>query len=110
MAALSAQTLDADGTAVTLAAAAGGGDTFNNDGGQAIFVVFNGGGSPITVTFDSRVTPGPGEAQQDRAQAVAAGERRYFTKIENAFSDDDGTVHVSYSGVTSVTVGVLDPT
>src|SRR5262245_27522471 len=111
MALLTPTVLDSDGATVTLAAAtAGAGDTFANEGGGVVFVVNNGGGSPITVTFDSQAAVTAGEAQQDRVVAVANGARVEFSKIEKAFEDANGIVHVTYSAVTSVTVGVVDPT
>lgn len=69
MAALTVQNVARSGLAPSYAAAAGGGDTFTNDG--AVFLhVKNGGGSSINVTIDSTAPAGVGLAQSDVVVAV----------------------------------------
>lgn len=92
-------------------AAAGGGDSFANDGYTVLYVK-NGGGSPITVTIDA-----PGGVSPEAAQAfnpdvqftVAAGAERLIGPFvdKTRFNDANGRVGVTYSGVTSVTVSPI---
>jgi hypothetical protein len=110
MATLSVQTAAIAGTAVTFAAAAGGGDQFANSGNER-FVVKNGGGSPITVTIDSPGTCSFGttaNAAHDLAVAVAAGAETMIGPFAtDKYSDSNGNVQITYSGVTTVTVAVV---
>lgn len=106
MAALVPTQISMAGGVDTLAAAAGGGDTFLNDG-RCEFEVNNGSGAPITVTFvaQSKVQ---GLTITNPAVAVAAGARRKFGPFPpEIFNDASGNVSVTYSGVTSLTVGVF---
>ena len=87
-------------------AAGSGSNQFVNDGRTFIHIK-NGGGAPITATF---VTPGnvAGLAIADVVVTVANGTERMVGPFEpGLFNQADGTVHVDWSGVTSVTVGVL---
>lgn len=112
MAALTVNSVSIDGVAVTLAAAAGGGDTFVNDG-NTIFVVSNGGGGSITVTFDVRPTAirtasGAPVDVSDKAITVAAGATKYVGPFPpELYNNSSQVVSVSYSGVSSVTVAPL---
>jgi hypothetical protein len=107
MATLTTQSVTRAGLAQTFAAAAGGGDSFTPDKDTWIEVV-NGGGSPITVTI---VTPGTsyGLALADAGGSVTNGTTRKFGPFPaEAFADPtDGLADITYSGVTSVTVGVF---
>lgn len=95
----------------TLASAAGGGDAFADDGEQRTFLeVLNGGGGSINVTFDYQLAaqklPGYGSiAPADLVVAVAAGARKLIGPFGRGFIDANGLIQVTYSGVTSVTVG-----
>lgn len=95
------------GVADNLVAAAGGGDSFPNNG-HVVFVVNNGSAGAITVTFDDPNTPNPGSASQfnpDVAVSVPAGARRTIGPFPPfRFNDANGRVNVTYSGVTSLTV------
>ena len=75
---------------------------------HSVLEVVNGSGGSVTVTF---VTPGTTDAGSipDKAVAIPAGERRKFN-FANALSlykQADGTIHVDFSAVTSVTVGLF---
>lgn len=95
------------GVADSLVAAAGGGDSFVNNG-LVLFVVNNGSGGALTVTFDDPNSQNPGAATQfnpDVAVAVPAGQRRTIGPFPPfRFNDPNGRVNVTYSGVTSLTV------
>lgn len=87
--------------------AAGGGDSFPNDGYTVLYVK-NGSGGAITVTIDG-VGAGPESAvayNPDVAVSVAAGAERLIGPFTDKarFNDVNGRVNVSYSGVTSLTV------
>jgi hypothetical protein len=106
-------TLAVDNTSVlgvepTLVTAAGGGDDFPNEGVQTIFVIDNASGGAITVTFDDTgsVSPVGAEAfDADVAVILGAGTRFYIGPFPlNRFGK---SVAVTYSGVTSLTVGVI---
>lgn len=109
MAVLTPQDVVLTGLTEALVAAAGGGDSFDNNG-QCVFVVNNGSGASITVTFDDPNTPNPGNAAQfnpDVAVVIPAGQKRYIGPFPPfRFNDPNGRVNVTYSGVTSLTVGV----
>lgn len=114
MAALTVQTILQSGLEpAALAAAAGGGDTFADDGSQRTFFdVNNGSGGDITVTFNYQLAaqnlPGYGSiAPSDRAVVVTAGERRIIGPFGRGFISAAGVVEVSYSGVTTLTVGAF---
>lgn len=107
MAALTVQNVARSGLNPTYGAAAGGGDTFVNDG-QVVLHVKNGGGSSINVTVDSTAPTGVGLAQADAVVAVPnAGERMIGPFPPGAFNDANGAVAVAYSAVTSVTVAAI---
>lgn len=103
MALLTATSFSRSGVDVIGAAAASGGDTFANTGYE-IFVVKNGSGGSINVTFTSTVTV-DGQAVADKVVAVADGAHVSIGPFPVGYYDD--TVAVAYSDVTSVTVKVL---
>lgn len=91
-----------------LVAAAGGGDAFTPS--DRTFVrVNNGGGSPITVTF---ATPGSvgGLAIADGGGTVTNAQSRIFGPFPPELYQDPttGLVTTTYSGVTTVTIGVFN--
>jgi len=105
MAVLSTQVLVPAGAAGTLAAAAGGGDTFTP--GDGVWLeVNNGDASAKTVTI---ATPGTmeGLAVADRVCVIPAGERWKIPVPARLYAAGDGTGSITYSAVTSVTVGVF---
>lgn len=105
MAALSAQPVTTGGLKPTYAAAAGGGDTAPVGTGMVLHVV-NGGGGAVTVTV---VTPGTadGLAIADTAQSVPAGGHLFVPLRAVYRSPVTGRAAITYSGVTTVTVAVL---
>jgi hypothetical protein len=107
MALLATQSIPLSGVQPSLAAAAGGGDTFT-PGSNLFLYVNNGGGAPITVTV---TTPGTvrGQAISDLSVSVTNAQAR-FIRISPAdfFADPTtGLGNITYSAVTTVTVGVF---
>lgn len=115
MAALSTQKPSAAGVPVTYAAAASGGDSFQNNGREMVHIK-NGGGAPITVTF----TAGLSNANQcsfgvsgvSHARVVtigAASDELVGPFSRDQFNDqaDNLTCRMTYSAVTTVTVAVI---
>jgi hypothetical protein len=89
------------------AAAAGGGDSFLNDGNVEYCVKNNGGGS-INAIFTPNGPSVGGQPLQARTVAVPAGEERRVGLFDpTAWNDANGLVQVTYSGVTSVIVAAI---
>lgn len=107
MAVLAVQNITRAGVTATMTAAAGGGDSFTAGRRTFLQVVNNGGGS-ITITF---ATPGTilGDIPvDDLAVSVGAGVRMMIGPFPpDFFADSAGLAQVTYSGVTSVLVGVF---
>lgn len=111
MAILTVQRPTTAGLAVALTAAAGGGDSFANDG-QTYFRIKNAGAGAVTVTFDSPTTCSFGvaaNAAHDLAVVVTNDSAVYeigpFT--QGRYNDTNGRVQVTYSGVVTVTVAAV---
>lgn len=102
MAALTVQTLSLGGTAMTANSAAGGGDTFANDG-RTYFKAINGDVSSTNITFVTTKTETEADlALADLVVAVAASADEIFGPFPtNIFGSN---VSVTYSSVTSLTV------
>lgn len=94
--------VDAAGVAADVA-----GDEWTNTG-QEFVEVFNGGGSPITVTLDVQATL-DGAAVTDPTVSVPAGARRMIGPFPTGIYNNTSTgrARVAYSGVTSVTTKVF---
>jgi len=112
MALLTVNTLAEDGLDESdLVAAAGGGDTFPNDGKNRSFLfVKNGSGGALTVTIVAQITTLDvtsigGMTKGNIVHSVPAGESSLIGPITRAFSDANGLVNATYSGVTTLTVG-----
>lgn len=107
MAALTVQQAAITGTALTFAAAAGGGDTVQVSG-DTILIVRNTDGTTKTVTV---VRPGTeyGQANPDIAHVVAATTGvSVIGPIPTEFADPTtGVVSITYSAVTGVTVAAV---
>jgi hypothetical protein len=95
-----------------LAAANGGGDSFFMTG-RDLLVVNNASGGAITVTISTVVAAvadnfGVTNAAHDKVFSVAAGKIAVLGPFTlGRFKDANGNAQVTYSGVTSLTVGVL---
>lgn len=111
MATLTVQDVAQTGLAESLAAAAGGGDAFADDGTQRTFLeVANGGGGSINVTVafppTTQKLAGYGVlTPADLVVAVGAGATKIIGPFPKGFIDPTtGLISISYSGVTTVTV------
>lgn len=106
MATLTTQTITKGGITPSYASAAGGGDRFT-PGDTTYLEVINGSGGSITVTIDSKVPSNYG-TDVNLAVAVGAGARAKIGPLPaQRFAASDGLGDISYSGVTSLTVGVF---
>lgn len=107
MATLSVQSVTAAGVVpAALVAAAGGGDQFSNNG-QTVLDVANGGGSPITVTIASQVPCSQGSTHNSTVTVANGATKRIGPFPITRFNDTGGFTQVTYSAVTSVTVGAF---
>jgi hypothetical protein len=105
VATLTVQTSAVAGTALTANSAAGGGDTFANDG-RTLFKAINGDASPTTITFVTTQTIGSADlAVADNDVSVAASADEIIGPFPVATFGS--TVSVTYSSVTSLTVDVF---
>lgn len=109
MAVLTVQDCSVAGITPAPVAAAGGGDQVPNNG-NVVLEIINGSGGAITVTVDDPGTPTPVGASAfnpDVATSIPAGQRRLFGPYPPwRFNDANGRLSLTYSGVTSLTVGV----
>jgi hypothetical protein len=106
MAALVVQTITTAGLEVSLDAADVAGDTFINNE-KTYFQVINGSGSPITVTFNSLSDCNQG-FDHDVVVTVGASEDHLIGPFPaNRFNTSASLVGVSYSDITTVTVGAI---
>jgi len=106
MATLTPQVIALTGITPTLVAAAAGGDEFVNSGRE--FIHIKNGGSEITVTVNSQTACNQG-SDHDVAVTVPAttGEKFIGPFPKARFNDAAGKVQITYSGVTSVTIGIV---
>jgi hypothetical protein len=104
---LATQEIQQQGTSPILAAASGGGDTFQ-PGDSTFLHVKNADAAPHTVTLVTTATEF-GQPVADLAVVVpAAGERLIGPLTPAEFNDPTADVgSITYSAVTSVTVGVF---
>lgn len=107
MALLATQSITYTGLTPAMASAAGGGDTFTPTNNQFLEVV-NGGGGSITVTVSTPATY-RGLAVADLSVSVTNGQRRFIRlgPPDAVMDPTTGLGSITYSGVTSVTVGVF---
>ena len=107
MATLTVNSLSVDGGGQlhTLVAADVAGDEFASNGTTTWLEVANGAGSPITVTFDSKVVSNYGQ-DDNVAETVTNGTTKKFGPFPAARYT--ATVDVTYSSVTTITVGVFE--
>jgi hypothetical protein len=103
MATLTAQIQTLDGLDPTLAAASAGGDEFANNGREYLDVN-NASAGAVTVTCNATRDCNQG-FDHDAVVSVPAGGRRRIGPFP--ISRFQGTVAITYSSATSVTVGVV---
>ena len=111
MATLTTQQVTPAGVGPTYAAAAAGGDKVV-PGPHTVLHVKNTGGSVVTVTIDDIKSATPAGAtafNPDVAVTVPAttGDRLIGPLSAERFTNTDGLVAITYSGVTGVTVAAL---
>lgn len=108
MALLTVTTISPSGTvAPTPVAAAGGGDTFPNNGKVQLDIT-NGGGGSITVTVVA-VLPCDQQSLHNITNAIAAGATERMGPFDRHYIDSSGITSLTYSGVTSVTIAPFAP-
>lgn len=91
----------------TLVAASAGGDTYPN-ASSPYLEINNGSGSPITV-YAAIYADGQ-TVVQGRSWAIPAGKRYRIQPMPTNYNNPaDNTVSLTYSAVTTVTVGVFTP-
>jgi hypothetical protein len=110
MAVLSVQrAIPGTGLNPTYASAAGGGDSYPASGVELLHVK-NGGGAPITLTVEGPNVDNFGTSgdNHDQAYTIPNGGER-FIRVSNMarHRDANGSVQLTYSAVTSVTIAVL---
>lgn len=103
MAILTSQHVTLAGLTTSFAAASGGGDKFA-PGNNVMLHVKNGGGSPVTVTVDSKTPSNWGSDANVVVSVPASGEKEIGPFGPGRFAGSDGLADVTYSGTTSVTV------
>ena len=95
------------GVALGAVAAAGGGDSFQNDGATALYVK-NGSGGALTVSADAPNADNFGiinDAHDNVASIPAGAERLLGPFPPGRFNDANGRVQLTYpGGVTTLTV------
>ena len=92
------------GVVESLTAANADGNYYTNSGKEWVEIL-NGSASPITVTA-SGLVDGLTVASL-RTWTIAAGARRKIAPLTRDYNDAQGRVNLSYSDVTTVTVGVF---
>ena len=107
MATLQPQVVTLLGITPTLVAAEAGGDEFVNSGRDFIHIK-NGGGAAIDVTINSQVNCNQG-VDHDVVVSVPAttGEKFIGPFPKDRFDDAANKVQITYSAVTSVTIGIV---
>ena len=105
MATLTTQNIKTAGITPSYVAASGGGDKCETGEGTFLHVK-NGSGGSLTVTL---ITPSTVDATLvvgDRAVAVGAGAEAMISVPDTLYRDPaDGLASITYSGVTSLTIG-----
>jgi hypothetical protein len=103
MATLTVTSITTAGVSPAGVAAAGGGDSFPNTGGELLLIT-NAGGGDITLTAATSMTV-EGLAVADLAVVIPAGQARALGPFPRYLYGT--SVALTYSGVTSVSVKVL---
>lgn len=107
MAELTPQVVVLAGITPALVAAEAGGDEFENSGRDFIHIK-NGGGSPIDMTVNSQAACSQG-SDHDVVVSIPAttGEKFIGPFPKDRFDDAANKVQITYSAVTSVTIGIV---
>lgn len=105
--ALTVQDITLSGLAPSYVAADATGNYFTNQTGRTFLHVKNGGTAAIDVTVDSQQLCSFGFDHNNVVSVPAGGERMIGPFTTTRWNDANGRVNVSYSGVTSVTIAVL---
>lgn len=113
MAVLTVHTADRAGTmgdmVANQVACAGGGDSFPNTGSQFV-VITNGSGAPITLSEVIQAAI-DGQTPSPRTVSLAAGKTYILGPYPIAtYNDGNARMNFTYSGVTSLTIGVFQLT
>lgn len=93
------------GCVPTYASATSGGDQFANDG-RTFFHVKNAGATK-TITIASQIACSQGSTHNDAVAVTSGGEAMIGPFDPSRFSDTSGNVQLTYSAVTSLTIGVF---
>ena len=93
------------------AAAAGDGDTADNNGSTFLHIK-NGGGGEITATITAETTSVESNIYGDLTKAnasiaISGSAEAFIGPFKPAAFNDDGQIAITYSGVTSVTIAAL---
>lgn len=108
MAAIAIQQPVLAGLNPSYAACTGGGDTVPGNDGKVMLHVKNGSGGALTVTVASQRPTVAGYTPANNAVSVpAAGERMIGPFDPAAFNDSTGSLVVTYSAVTSLTIAAV---
>lgn len=95
-----------DGFTITTQSAESGGDYFTNNGNSLLYVA-NGSGSSIDVTITGQNNCSQG-FKHDLTVAVGAGASKFIGVLKQTqYNDVNQRVQISYSDVTTLTVGVI---
>jgi len=102
---------EAGGTVTYSAAAAGDGDTADNNGSTFLHIK-NGGGGEITATITAEKTSVESNIYGDLTKAnasiaISGSAEAFIGPFKPAAFNDDGQIAITYSGVTSVTIAAL---
>lgn len=106
MATLSVQTVALAGITPSYVAAALDGDEFVNSGREMIHVK-NGHTSPWTVTVNSQLACSQGFDHDAAVVVTNAQERMIGPFPKSRFDDATGKVQITYSGVTALTIAIV---
>ena len=113
MAELTVQQITETGGAATYVAAAGGGDTADNNGHLFLHIKNSGAEESITATITALTTTVDSGMYGDLTKAnaiiavAASGEAFIGGFAPAAFNDGNGEIAITYSGVTSLTIAAL---
>lgn len=108
MAVLTVQQLVVAGAVPTYAAAAGAGDSFPcTKPGRTWVHAKNGSGGSLNVIVGSQGVARSGLTPAANTVAIAAGAEKMILVDDPVWVDANGNVQLTYSGVTTLTVGIF---